>query len=392
MREVVIVSAARTPVGSFGGAFRDLTATQLGAAVAREVIKRAGVDSGVIDEVIFGSGGQPIKEANVARQIALFVGVPEWVPAYSVQRNCASGVQAIASAYQGIQAGDGEVYLAGGAEQMSNAPYMVFGARWGLKLRHAQFEDALWDGLMDQYTGLLMGETAENLVEKYGLTRTEQDQLAVESHTKAFKAIRMGKFKDEIVPVEIPKKRGDPDVIVQDEGPLPGLSLGRLAMAPPMFKKDGTVTPGNSCPLNDAAAAVLLMTEEKARELGCQPLARLRSYGFAGCDPRIMGIGPVYSTQVALRKAGLSLADIGLIEFNEAFAAQYLVCEKEMGLNREIVNVNGGAIALGHPIGATGVRLTVTLLHEMARRKVRYGLATMCVGGGQGGSLVLESV
>lgn len=390
MKEVVIVSAARTPVGNFGGAYRDMNATQLGAVVAKAALERAGITPADVDEVIFGSGGMPIKEANLARQVALFAGVPYETPAYSVQRNCASGAQALASAVQGIRSGDGEAYLVGGSEHMSGAPYMLFGARWGLKLRHTEMEDSLWSGLTDQYTQLLMGETAERLADMYGISRLEQDQLAVESHTKAFKAARMGKFKDEIVPVQVPKKRGEPETVVQDEGPMAGLSLERLALAPTMFRKDGTVTPGNSCPINDGAAACVVMSEAKARELGKKPLAHVRSYGFAGCDPKIMGIGPVYSTKAALRRAGLQIKDIQLVEFNEAFAAQYLACEKEMGLDRSIVNVNGGAIALGHPIGATGLRLLTTLVHEMGRRDLRYGMISMCVGGGQGATVILE--
>lgn len=389
MTEVVITSAARTPVGNFGGAFRDMTATQLGTVVAKEAIKRAGIDAGIFDEVVFGSGGQPIKEANVARQIALFAGVPERIPAFSVQRNCASGIQAVTSGAQLIKAGDGDVCLVGGAENMSQAPYMVFGARWGLRLRHAQFEDSLWDGLTDAYSGLVMGETAENLADRYNITREEQDRYAMNSHQKAFRAIRMGKFKDEIVPVEVPKKP-QPEVISQDEGPLAGLSMERLAMLPPVFKKGGTVTAANACPLNDAAAALVIMSERKAHELGLEPLAHIKSYGYAGCDPRYMGLGPVFSTRVALERADLNLSSIELIEINEAFAAQAIACQKELGYPDDIFNVNGGGIALGHPIGATGVRLITTLVYEMKRRSARYGLATLCVGGGQGASIILE--
>lgn len=390
VRRAAIVSAARTPVGNFGSAFRDVSATRLGVVVAQEVLRRAGIGPEQVDEVILGSGGMPIKEANVARQVALFAGFPDSVPAFSVQRNCAAGLQAVASATQSILLGDGDVYLAGGTENMSQAPYFVSGARWGLRLRHAAFEDSLWSGLTDPFTGLLMGETAENLAEKYGLGRREQDEWAVGSHNKAFRAQRMGKFKEEIVPVTVPRSRGQEDVVVQDEGPMAGLSVERLAMAPTVFKKDGTVTPGNSCPLNDGAAAVLVMDEEKARSFGLTPLAYVKSYGFAGVDPRIMGIGPVASTAVALKRAGLKMEDIGLVEINEAFAAQYLACQKELGFSHDIANVNGGGIALGHPIGATGVRLLNTLLYEMRRRGVKYGLATMCVGGGQGGSVILE--
>jgi acetyl-CoA C-acetyltransferase len=390
MRKAVIVSAARTPVGNFGGAFRDFTATQLGAVVIREVVKRAGVSAEVVDEVIMGSGGMPIKEANVARQAMLFAGLPHRIPAYSVQRNCAAGLQAVASAVQGIYVGDGDVYVAGGTENMSQAPYTIAGARWGLRLRHSTLEDSLWSGLTDPYTGLIMGETAENLAEKHGITRREQDEWAVGSHNKAFKAQRQGKFKDEIVPVSVPRSRGQEDVVVQDEAPMAGLSVERLALAPTVFKKDGTVTPGNACGINDGAAALMIMSDTKAKEFGLAPLAYVKSYGFAGVDPKIMGIGPVASTAVALKRAGLKLGDIGLIEINEAFAAQYLACQREMGFSHDIANVNGGGIGLGHPIGATGARLLNTLVYEMRRRGVKYGLATMCVGGGQGGSVILE--
>ncbi len=388
---IALVSVARTPVGSFGGVFRDVTATQLGAAAAAEAVKRAGIDPAIIDEVIFGSGGQPIKEANVARQVSLFAAFPQHIPAYSVQRNCAASLEAVASAGRAILAGEGDTYVVGGAENMSQAPYMSYQTRWGARLRHVALEDSLWAGLTDQYTGLLMGETAENLVDRYGLTRRDQDEVAVRSHERAFKAIHMGKFREEIVPVTVPSKRGgEPEVVVQDEGPMAGLSLERLAMAPPVFKKGGTVTPGNSCPMNDAGSAAVLMSERKLSELGLKPLGWVKSWGFAGVDPAYMGLGPAASTPVALRRAGLAMKDIGLVEINEAFAAQYLACQRELGFSDENANVNGGGIALGHPIGATGLRLVATLIHEMRRRGVKYGLATMCVGGGQGGSVIVE--
>ncbi|HEY3313720.1 MAG TPA: thiolase family protein [Bacillota bacterium] len=391
MKKCVITAACRTPVGNFGGAFRDMTATQLGVVAVREVIKRAEIEASQIDEVVVGCGGMPPKEANVARQIALFAGLPIETPAFSVQRNCASGLQAITSSVQAIQAGAGDLYLAAGVEQMSGAPYLVYGARWGLRLRPTTFDDSIWCGLIDPFAEMIMGETAERLAERYNISRQEQDEWAVLSHKKAFMAQRMGKFKDEIVPVSVPKKRGEPELVVNDEGPQAGLSLERLALYPTIFReKNGTVTPGNACPMNDAAGAVIVMSEEKARELGKKPLAYVKSYGFAGVDPKIMGIGPVYSTRIALQRAGLELKDIGLIELNEAFAAQYLACQRELGFNNDIANVNGGGIALGHPIGATGLRLINTLTYEMRRRGVKYGLATMCVGGGQGGSVILE--
>ncbi|MDI6823979.1 MAG: thiolase family protein [Bacillota bacterium] len=392
MAEAVIVAAARTPVGNFGGAFRDVSATQLGVVVARALVERARLDPALLEEVICGVGGMLPKESNVARQISLFAGFPLEVPAFTVQRNCAAGLQSLVCASRLIRLGEAEVVMALGAENMSQAPYQVYGARWGLRLRHGVFSDTLWEGLTDGFTGLLMGETAENLVDQFGFTRRQLDEVALASHQKAFRAQRMGKFKEEIVPVSVPSRRpGDqPEVVVQDEGPQAGLSLERLALAPAVFRKGGSVTPGNSCPMNDAAAGVLVMSEKKAAELGLEPLAWVKSWGFAGVDPRIMGIGPVPATKKALARAGLELGDIGLIEINEAFAAQYLACRELLGFSDEIANVNGGGLALGHPIGATGLRLINTLVYEMRRREVRYGLATMCVGGGQGGAVILE--
>ncbi len=386
----VILSAKRTPVGSFGGALRDVHATELGRVAAAAAIEASGVQGGQIDEVIFGSGGMPIAEANLARQVGLSLGLPVEVPAYTVQRNCASGIQAIVNGAQEIALGEAKVVLAGGAESMSTAPYLLYGARWGMRLRHGEVRDGIWEGLTDYYTGMVMGETAEILADDYDISRREMDELAVQSHQKAFKASRSGLFKDEIAPVEIPSRRGEAEVLRQDEGILAGLSVERLATAPATFRKGGRVTPGNSSPLNDAGAATVLADEAWARAQGLRPLARIVSYAFVGLDPRRMGLGPVGATRKALGRAGLDMADIGLIEINEAFAAQYLAVERELGWDRGIVNVNGGALALGHPIGATGVRLVTTLVHEMRRRSVRYGLATLCVGGGQGASVILE--
>ncbi len=387
---VVILGAKRTPVGSFGGGLRDVKATELGRTAAAAALEAAEIEKSDVDQVVFGSGGMPIAEANLARQVGLHLGLPYEVPAYTVQRNCASGIQAIVSGAQEILLGQAQVVLTGGAESMSGAPYLTYGARWGIRLRHAELRDSIWEGLTDLYSGTVMGETAEILADDYDISRREMDELAVESHQKAFRASRSGRFKEEIAPVEIPSRRGEPEVIAQDEGILAGLSPERLATAPATFRKGGRVTPGNSSPLNDAGAAVVLADEEWAKAHGKKPLARIVSYAFSGCDPRRMGLGPVRATDMALTRAGLSLADIGLVEINEAFAAQYLAVEREMKWNREIVNVNGGALALGHPIGATGARLVTTLVHEMPRRGVRYGLATLCVGGGQGASLILE--
>ncbi|HXM18356.1 MAG TPA: thiolase family protein [Candidatus Tumulicola sp.] len=390
-RDAVIVSAARTPVGNFGSAYREYDALKLGTVAAKAAIERSGIGVEHFDEVIFGSGGQPIEFANIARQISLEVGIPIGTPAYSVQRNCASGIQSIANAVQGIASGDGDVYLVGGTENQSMAPYIIPSARWGARLRPVEMLDPIWTGLTDHHTGLLMGETAELLAEEFTITREMQDQLAVESHNKAFRAQRMGKFNDELVHVQVPKKVGEPETVAKDEGPQAGLSVQKLSLYPAVFKKGGTVTPGNSCPLNDAGAALVVISAEKAEKLGVKPLARIRSYAFAGCDPRTMGLGPTVATPKALARAGITLDDIELVEFNEAFAAQYLACEKIMELDRSIVNVNGGAIALGHPIGATGARLTTTLVFEMRRQGKRFGLVTMCIGGGQGGALVIEN-
>ncbi|MFQ6057841.1 MAG: thiolase family protein [Anaerolineae bacterium] len=397
MKEVVIVGGCRTPIGSHGGAFRDLTAQELAKIVIEEVIKRTQLDPNLIDDVIFGCIGQYSDAPNIARVAALMAGIPIHVPGYTVQRNCVSGMAAITCAYQAIQAGDGEVFLCGGTESMSTAPYVVRGARWGLKLRHTQFVDTLWEGLTDPICGQIMGRTAENLAGMYGISREEQDKFAVQSHRKAFRATRMGRFRDEIVPVTVPKKVAGrevpPDIVTQDECINPGLTVQKAALYPTIFKKNGTVTPANACPISDGAAAVVVMTEEKAKALGYEPLAYIRSYAYAAVPPEIMGIGPTRSTPRALDRAGLKLTDIDLIELNEAFAAQNLAVGIEMekhGWDWDKVNVNGGAIALGHPVGATGARMVVTLLHEMIKRDVSLGLATACVGGGQGGTIIIE--
>ena len=393
-RDAVIVSAARTPVGNFGGVYREFDALSLGAEASRAAVERSGLGLDAIDEIVFGSGGQPIEFACIARQIGLKLGVPLSVPAYAVQRNCASGAQSIANAVQSIAVGDGDVYLVGGTENMSMAPYYIpaEASRWGARLRHRQLLDANWIGLTDYHTGILMGETAEIIAEKYGITREMQDTYALESHNKAFRAQRMGKFADEMIAVQVPKKHGEPETVAKDEGPQAGLSVQKLSLYPAVFRKGGSVTPGNSCPMSDAGCVLVVASSEKAHALGLKPLARIRSYGFAGCDPHTMGLGPTVSTPIALKKAGLAMSDIDLVEFNEAFAAQYLACEKIMELDRSKVNVNGGAIALGHPIGATGSRLVTTLVYELRRQGKRFGLATMCVGGGQGASLIVENM
>lgn len=397
MREVVIVSPLRTPIGRHGGGLKDVTAQDLAARLMKEIINRTKLDASLIDDVIVGCCGQLSDAPNLGRVAALMAGIPKEVPGYTVQRNCASGQVALTNAYQAIQAGDGDIFMCGGTESMSNAPYMVRGARWGLKLRHTTFIDTLWEGLTDPICNQIMGRTAENLAEMYKLTRQELDEYAVNSHKKAFMATRMGKFKDEIVPVEVKKKVAGQEVasenIVQDECINPGLSVQKAALYPTVFKEGGVVTPANACPISDGAAMCLVMTADKAKELGLEPMGYIRAYAYAGVDPAIMGIGPAYAVPKALKRAGLKLTDIQLIELNEAFAAQVLAVGRELakdGWDWEKVNVNGGAIALGHPVGCSGTRIVVTLLHEMKRRNLTLGLATECVGGGQGAAIVLE--
>jgi len=396
-KEVVIVGGVRTPIGSHGGAFRSLTAQDLAKIVFEEIIKRTKLDPHTIDDVILGCIGQYSDAPNIARVAALMAGIPPHVPGYTVQRNCVSGMVAISCAYQAIQAGDGEVFLCGGTESMSTAPYQVRGARWGLKLRHTSFIDTLWEGLTDPVCGMIMGYTAENLAMMYGISREEQDKFAVMSHKKAFRATRMGRFRDEIVPVPVIKKVAGQEVareeIIQDECINPGLSVQKAALYPTVFKKGGTVTPANACPISDGAAAVLVMTADKAREFGMEPMCYIRAYHYSAVPPEIMGIGPARAVPSVLKKAGVTLNDIELIELNEAFAAQSLAVGIELediGWDWNKVNVNGGAIALGHPVGCTGTRIVVTLLHEMIKRDATLGLATACVGGGMGGAMILE--
>jgi acetyl-CoA C-acetyltransferase len=397
MSEIVIVGGVRTPIGSHGGGLRDVTPQELAKIVMAEVINRTGVDPNVFDDVIFGCCGQFSDAPNVARVAALMAGVPTHVPGYTVQRNCVSGMVAITNACQAIKAGDSQAFLVGGTESMSYAPYTVRGARWGLKLRSTEFIDVLWEGLTDPVCDMIMGYTAENLALLYGLSRQEQDEFAVQSHRKAFMATRMGKFRDEIVPVPVIKRVAGQEVareeVAQDENINAGLTVEKAALYPTVFKKDGMVTPANACPISDGAAALVVMSKQKADELGLEPMAYVRSYAYAGVPPEIMGIGPTKAIPLALEKAGLKLTDIGLIELNEAFAAQALACGIEMekdGFDWEKVNPNGGAIALGHPVGCTGARITVTLLYEMIKQDVSLGLASACVGGGQGGALIIE--
>lgn len=393
-KEIVIIDGVRAPIGNFGGALKDVTAHKLGEIVVRELLKRTNLDPNLVDQVVFGSVGQYSDATNVARVISLMAGLPIRVPAYTVARNCASGLQAIVNSAQEIMSGEAEVVVTGGVENMSRAPYVSRDMRWGKRLRHSEFIDSVWEGLTDAFCGQVMGYTAENLAEEFKISRQEQDRFSVESHKRAFRATREGKFKDEIVTVMVPKKAAGkevmPEPFSQDEGINPALTEQQLSLYPPIFKEGGTVTGGNACPLNDGAAALLVMSKEKAKALGYEPLGTIRSFAFVGVEPQRMGIGPALAIPAALKKAGLSLKDMQLIEVNEAFAAQYLSVEKQLGLNREIVNVNGGAIALGHPVGMSGARLAITLLREMKRRSLSLGVVSLCVGGGMGSAMVLE--
>ena len=389
-KDVVIVSAVRTPIGDFGGALRDVSALQLGTTVVEEALRRAGgVEKEQVEEIIFGNCGQRSDEPNIARCIALEAGFPVETTGFTIQRQCSSAMQSIASAYQEIVLGDTEIVIAGGVESMSSAPYVLKNARWGQRLQHGEMTDALWEMLMDPVHKIMMGETAERLADKYSISREEQDEVAARSHTNALAAIDEGRFAEEIVPVTVRSRKGE-TVVDTDEHPRRDISRESLAKLKPVFRKEGTVTAGNASGLNDGASAVVVMSAQRAEELGLNPLARIVSYAWAGVEPDLMGYGPVPATHRALEKAGMTIDQIELVELNEAFAAQYLACEKLLGLNREVVNVNGSGIGLGHPVGSTGARIVVTLLHEMARRNNRLGLATLCVGGGMGMSMILE--
>ena len=389
MGDVVIVSATRTPIGDFGGSLKEVSATSLAIAVIQSSLQRAGIEKKVVEQVIMGNCFEPLDQ-NVARIAAVKSGLPLETPGFTIVVNCASAMQAIICGTQAIRDGDVDAVITGGVESMSNAPYILTTTRWGQRLQHGQLIDMLWKAMQEYPIGAGMGLTAENLAEKYGISREEQDKFSLLSQQRASKAVREGRFKDEITPVSIPQKKGEAKIVDTDEHPRPDVTLEKLAKLPPAFKKDGTVTAGNSSGLNDAAAVTVLMSKEKAKEVGLKPLAKILGYAIVGVDPSYMGIGPVPATKKVLNKTGLSLKDIQLIEINEAFAAQYLSCERELGFNRDIVNVNGSGIALGHPVGATGCRLVVTLIHEMAKRNLTLGLATLCVGGGLGFAMVIE--
>ncbi|MDH4873655.1 acetyl-CoA C-acetyltransferase [Pseudomonas sp. BN515] len=391
MQDVVIVAATRTAIGSFQGALANIPAHELGAAVIRQLLEQTGLKGEQIDEVILGQVLTAGAGQNPARQAAVLAGLPHAVPAMSLNKLCGSGLKALHLGIQAIRCGDAEVIIAGGQESMSLAPYILPAARTGMRMGHAKALDSMiHDGLTDAFNNYHMGVTAENLVEKYGLTREQQDAFAAASQQKAAAAIEAGRFKDEITPILIPQKKGDPIAFDTDEGPRAGTTADSLAKLKPAFKKDGSVTAGNASTLNDGAAAVVLMSAEKAKSLGLPVLARIAGYANSGVDPAIMGIGPVTATRRCLDKAGWSLDDLDLIEANEAFAAQSLSVGKELGWDMAKVNVNGGAIALGHPIGASGCRVLVSLLHEMIKRDAKKGLATLCIGGGMGVALAIE--
>ena len=395
-KEVVILSGCRTPIGSFGQSLKDVRAYQLAALVMGEAMKRSGVTGEILDDVIFGDCIQTSEEANTARTAALKAGIPFAVPATTIQRQCASGMQATIFASQQIQAGDSEVVLAGGCESMSNAPYVLKTARWGARLQHGEMTDSMWE-LLHSGSGLLgdayiMGQTAENLADKYNISRQDQDQVAFESHQKAIAAIDGGKFRDEIVPVPVPQRKGEPKMFTTDEHARRDVTLESLSKLKPVFKKTGTVTAGNSSGLNDGAAAMIITSMEKANQLGTKPMARIAANALAGVEPHLMGYGPVPAVQKLLKKSGKKLDDIDLFECNEAFAAQYISCERGLGLDRTKVNVNGSGIALGHPVGCTGARLIISLINELKRRNKRWGIATLCVGGGMGAAVLIENL
>lgn len=391
MKEVVIVAAVRTAIGSFGGSLKDISAVELGSLVIKNAIERASLRPEQVDEVIMGNVLGAGLGQNVARQMSVHAGVPVTVPAFTINKVCGSGLKAVQLATQAVLCGDAEVVVAGGAENMSQVPYILPNQRWGSRMGNATVVDTmLRDGLTDGFEDFHMGITAENVAEQYGITREDQDSFALQSQKRAVAAVESGRFKEEIIPVEIPQKRGELLIFDTDEFPRKDASLESLSKLRPAFQKDGSVTAGNSSGINDGAAAVVVMSAEKAKELGITALATIKSYASAGLDPKVMGCGPIYASRKALEKAGLTVADLDLVESNEAFAAQSCAVAKELNLDSEKVNVNGGAISLGHPIGASGCRILVTLLHEMQKRDAKRGLATLCIGGGMGTALIVE--
>ena len=391
MREVVIASAARTPIGSFGGTLKNTPAVTLGKTAVEEAVKRAGIKPEQVDELVFGCVLQAGLGQNVARQVSLAAGLPIETPAMTINKVCGSGLRSVGLAAQIIKAGDADIVVAGGTESMSLAPYAMPAARWGARMFDAKMVDVMVnDGLWDAFNQYHMGVTAENVADQWGITREELDEFALKSQQKAEAAIKAGKFKDEIVPVVIPQKKGDPIVFDTDEFPKFGASLEKMAKLKPAFKKDGKVTAANASGINDSAAALVVMSADKAKELGITPLCKIVSYASAGVDPSIMGVGPIPASKKALEKAGLTVDDIDLFEANEAFAALSVAVGRELAIPEEKLNVNGGAIALGHPIGASGARILITLIYEMKKRGCHKGLATLCIGGGMGTAMIVE--
>ena len=392
MREVAVVKALRTPVGSFGGSLKGVPAVDLGALVIKEVLKETGIEPGDVDEVIMGNVLQAGLGQNPARQAAIHAGIPFDVPALTINKVCGSGLKSIILAAQSIMLGDAEIVVSGGMENMSRSPYALDDARWGMRMGDSKAVDTMiTDGLWCAFNNYHMGITAENVAADFNISREEQDAFALTSQERALAAIDSGRFKDEIVPVSVPQRKKDPLLFAVDEFPRRGVSQEGLAKLRPAFKKDGTVTAGNASGLNDGAACVLMMSTQKAAQLNLKPLAVIRAYASGGVDPRIMGTGPIPASTKALKKAGLRVEDMDLVEANEAFAAQALAVARTLNFDMAKVNVSGGAIALGHPIGASGARIFVTLLHEMKKRESRYGLATLCIGGGQGVGVVVEA-
>ncbi|MGI4842900.1 MAG: acetyl-CoA C-acetyltransferase [Janthinobacterium lividum] len=390
MEDVVIVAAGRTPVGKFGGTLAKIPAAELGAHVIRQLLAKTGIDPALVSEVIMGQVLTAGAGQNPARQAVIKGGLPDMVPAQTINMVCGSGLKATHLAAQAIKCGDAQIVIAGGQENMSASPHVLNGSRDGFRMGDAKLVDTMIvDGLWDVYNQYHMGVTAENVARKYEVSRAEQDEFALQSQLKAEAAQKAGKFKDEIIPVEIPSKKG-PTIFDTDEYPKHGSTLEALSGLRPAFNKEGSVTAGNASGINDGAAAVIMMSASKAKELGLTPLARIKAYASAGLDPSIMGMGPVSATQLCLKKAGWTHEDIDLMEINEAFAAQAIAVNKEMGWDTSKINVNGGAIALGHPIGASGCRVLVTLLHEMVRRDAKRGLASLCIGGGMGVALAVE--
>ncbi|CDB73977.1 MULTISPECIES: acetyl-CoA C-acetyltransferase [Clostridia] len=391
MREVVIASAVRTAIGTFGGSLKDIPAVDLGALVIKEAVNRAGIKPELVNEVVMGNVIQAGLGQNVARQSAVKAGLPIEIPAMTINMVCGSGLRSVALAAQMIKAGDCDVVVAGGMENMSRAPYALETTRWGQRMGDGKIVDTMIkDALSDAFNNYHMGVTAENIVKEWGLTREELDEFSLNSQLKAEKAIKEGKFKDEIVPVMVPQRKGEPKVFDTDEGPRFGSTIEGLARLKPCFIKDGKVTAGNSSGINDGAAAFVVMSAEKAEELGVTPLATIVSYGHKGLDPAIMGYGPFHATKAVMQSANLTVEDMDLIEANEAFAAQSIAVAKDLHFDMSKVNVNGGAVALGHPVGASGARILVTLLHEMQRRDAKKGLATLCIGGGMGTAMIVE--